>query len=264
MFKRILFVVLLMALALSMLIACEECDHEWSEGTCAVLSRCTKCGESRGGLSEVHEYENGICIYCGKVSDETKAEISEFINTMYIEMWLQKYNEKEPMVEPAQAEVAIDEIGFSNGKLNVSCKAFLKMKSQGYFMTELNLVFERAEDGSFVIMEEAAQEIGMPIELDPYKKYALYLLEGNPKFVRKTGNGEERYVLEFKGDEMIRSYYDEEGNYSIIQKMDYIIHRTPEYRIVIASDDTYKRTMILKSGKYIHDNEDVYTFEFEQ
>jgi hypothetical protein len=264
MLKRTIIVILLIAIGVSALWGCNECQHEWTEGTCAVLSSCAKCGTVRGGLSDSHEYEDGICIYCGKVSDETKAEIVEAIKVMYVSMWREKYNEKEPMIEPGLAEINVTYIAYSNGEMSVNVNAFLKMQSMGYFVSQMKLIYERDAEGKFVLKNDAEQDFGVPVELDPSKNYALYLLDGNPKFVRKTGNGEERYVLEFSGDEMIRSYYDADGNYSVIQTMDYIMHRTPEYKIVIASDDTYSRTMILKSGKYIHDNKDVYTFEYEE
>ena len=256
--KRVIVFILLAVLAVGSLVSCEECEHTWSEATCASLGRCSECGAVRGGLSEVHNYADGICIYCGNVSPETLEVIQGFIAQDFVEMWLETYNENEPMMEPVEIEAQIKNLDYSQGKILVQATVFLRMQSMGFFMSDVEAFFERSSDG-YVISEREEVKYSVAVELDPLKKYAIYHFDEAVTMVYNTGNGEEREELCFENGDVERISYDADGNLVSSAKMHYIMRRTPEYSIVIISDEVYEYKLIFINGKEIRDGEKVYT-----
>ena len=39
-------------MSLTILVACGECEHNWTDATCTAPSTCTLCGETRGSITE--------------------------------------------------------------------------------------------------------------------------------------------------------------------------------------------------------------------
>lgn len=49
--KKFIFLILLL-MSLTLLVACGECEHTWTDATCTAPSTCTLCGETRGNITE--------------------------------------------------------------------------------------------------------------------------------------------------------------------------------------------------------------------
>lgn len=72
--KRLLVIILATMMFIST-VGCEvsflQCEHDWVSATCTSPKKCSKCGETSGGISD-HSTKLGICAECGEyINDYT-------------------------------------------------------------------------------------------------------------------------------------------------------------------------------------------------
>lgn len=260
MLKRIFLITLILTITVLALSSCGGCEHEWTEASCSYLSRCKKCNETRGGVTDNHSYADGFCTLCKAPSEQAKEDVAEIAKASLVSMWQEKYNDKEPMAEPLEIDASVSSMSYSDGKVSATVTLYLKMKTNGYFTTNMALTLTPTDEG-YAISEGTVPVYSTFIELDPAKKYALHLFSSAVTFSYKTGNGEEKISLKFESGKVTRSVYDESGALVSATVMKYVMNRTPEYNIIIMKDEVYEQTAIFKNGEGITQDGKLYILD---